>query len=733
MTAARFHAALAGAAWALAAPALSAQTTAPAPPAAPEPIEVTVVGTSVARTAGSAHVIREEKLARSEHDDPHAVLMSVPGVYVRGEDGFGLRPNIGLRGANSDRSKKLALMEDGVPFAPAPYSAPAAYYFPLITRMSSVRVIKGPSAIRYGPQTIGGALDLRTRSIPSSARGAVDAAGGDRGYRKLHAWFGSSDERSGFLVEGVHLGSNGFKELDGGGDTGFMRNEWMLKAEHDPDPEASARHKLTLKLGYSDEISDETYLGLTDADFRRNPDRRYRASRFDRMQWHRTQIALGHTVQFSPNVELSTTVYRNELSRAWRKLNRFRGSTISSVLANPETARNEIFYGVLTGELDAAGGEDTLLIGPNQRDFVAQGVELLAKLRSRSGPLDHRIEYGVRLHHDSVRRLHTESGFLMQGGELVAEAPPAELQSDVTADETARAYALALHASDAIRWNRLTVTPGLRVEVVRGESEDRLNAERGAGVQQVFLPGLGVFYALTEEFGLLAGVHQGFSPAPPGQRVEPELSTNYEAGGRYVRDAARAELIGFFSDYQNLSDVCTFSGGCSDADVDRQFDAGRARIFGLEAFAEYKLEPGNGWIVPASAAYTLTRTEFLSSFDSTDPQWGNVEEGDEMPYVPEHQASLSAGIGQERWLVNAGFTYVSRMREIAGSGEPPSAERTDEQFVVDGSAHYQITKAVRIYCNARNLLDRRSIVARRPYGARPNAPRSVQLGVKIEL
>ena len=107
---------------------------------------------------------------------------------------MGLRPNIGIRGGNPDRSKKLTLMEDGVLFGPAPYSAPAAYYFPLITRMVGVKVIKGPSAIAFGPQTVGGAIDFITRSIPVAPSGGVDLGLGQYGYTKAHAHFGVSNE-----------------------------------------------------------------------------------------------------------------------------------------------------------------------------------------------------------------------------------------------------------------------------------------------------------------------------------------------------------------------------------------------------------------------------------------------------------------------------------------------------------------------------------------------------------
>ena len=303
--------------------------------------DVKVGGTRLAETGGSAHVVKDAQLRRFAYDDPHQVLLSVPGVYVRQEDGVGLRPNIGIRGANSDRSKKITLMEDGVLLGPAPYSAPAAYYFPLIDRMRTVRVMKGPASILFGPQTVGGAIDLITREIPDGRKGTYDFALGQYGFNKQHVTYGASDENAGFFIEGMRLDSSGFKQLDGGGPTGFTRNEWMAKAFYNPDPRAEVQNEFLLKLGYSDEGSDETYLGLTDADLRATPDRRSRASRQDRMDNHRTAINVSHKLRFSPQIDVITTVYRHDFSRVWRKVNGFRGEDIGDVLGdeNP-SARN---------------------------------------------------------------------------------------------------------------------------------------------------------------------------------------------------------------------------------------------------------------------------------------------------------------------------------------------------------------------------------------------------------
>lgn len=704
------------------------EATAGATPPSDDAVEVTVAGTPLSQTAGSAQVIGNHELERKEFDDPHAVLATVPGVQVRGEDGVGLRPNISIRGVNPDRSKKVALLEDGIPFGPAPYSAPAAYYFPLMTRMTGVRVIKGPAAISYGPQTIAGAIDFITRPVPSDSTAGIDLAVGQYGYGKAHGFAGLSTENAGFLIEGVHLRSDGFKELPSGSDTGFYRNEWMWKGVYYPDPTSPYQNELRLKLTYSEELSNETYLGLTDADFRDDALERYGASELDQMRNHRTSVVASHTVHPTRSFAITTDVYRHDYFRIWRKVNGFRGAAIYDVLRSPETPQNAVYHSILAGDLDASGPREALLIGPNEREFVSQGIQTRLRLDGSTGPLSHRAEYGFRIHNDSIARRHSEDAFLYAGGELSPEGSP----TVVTAFNQAATTALAAYATDAIGYRRLTVTPGVRFETMRSTHLDRTTRERTSRMTHVVIPGIGVYQGLHDHFGVLAGVHRGFSPVAPGSDdlTAPEISTNYEAGARYANDKARAEVIGFYDDYRNLTDVCTLSSGCLDANLDRQFDAGRARMYGAEVYGKHDVVAGPV-NVPLTAAYTFTRANFESSFQSEDPIFGSVESGDEVPYVPRHQAHLDVGVENATVGANIGIHYTAAMREQAGSEPLDQVVATDEQFLIDAGAFYQALSALRLYCNVRNVTDARDIVARRPYGARPNAPRWVQVGAKV--
>jgi Fe(3+) dicitrate transport protein len=715
-------------------PAREAPPPASPPPAvpakAPEPVEITVAGSRLNRAPGSAQVINRRQLERFEYDDPHSVLMQVPGVYIRQEDGVGLRPNLGIRGGNPDRSKKLTLMEDGILFGPAPYSAPAAYYFPLTSRMVQIKVIKGPAAVAYGPQTVGGAVDFVTRPIPTLPSGGAELAFGQYGYDKVHAYAGASTEQFGFVFEFLRIHNTGFKRLpDAQADTGATRNDWMAKGSYVLDPRAQHRQELGVKLTYSDERSNETYLGLTDADFRADPYQRYPASALDQMKNHRISVVLSHQLDLPrQHAKLTTNVYRHDYARTWRKLNRFGGAGILNVLRDPSAPANAGLLGVLKGEQDSATGSDSLWVGPNDRTFVSQGVQTQLELSRKTGPLTHSLQAGLRVHYDSIERRHSEDQFLMIDGRLV---PAPESSTLVTTANFQQTHALALHVLDAITWRDLTLTPGARVELIRSDSQNRMTGKKTDANTVAVMPGVGAYYAFTDYLGILAGVYRGFSPPPPGDdAARPEYSVNYEGGARLSSGTKRAEVIAFFNDYSNLTDVCTLSSSCVESQLDSQFSAGKAHIYGVEAYAAYDLKAGPVKL-PFTLAYTLTRSKFRSDFESADPIYGSVQRGDEVPYIPRHQGSVTLGAELDYAGVALAGYHVARMREEASAGSLDDAFATDTQNWLDVSAFVKPFKALSIYGNLRNVTGASSIAGRRPFGARPNAPRWLQVGAKL--
>ena len=134
---------------------------------------------------GSLHLITTKELKRFSYTDPLRTLRTVAGVNITEEDGFGLRPNIGLRGSGTERSSRITIMEDGVLIAPAPYTASSAYYFPSIARMSSVEILKGSSQIAFGPQTASGAINLISTQIPDVETASFSMSHGSVSYTHL--------------------------------------------------------------------------------------------------------------------------------------------------------------------------------------------------------------------------------------------------------------------------------------------------------------------------------------------------------------------------------------------------------------------------------------------------------------------------------------------------------------------------------------------------------------------
>lgn len=684
----------------------------------------------VPTVAGSAHLIDEAQLERFEHDDIHRVLAEVPGVYVRGEDGFGLRPNIGIRGAASERSAKLTLLEDGIPFAPAPYAAPAAYYFPQTTRLVGIEVFKGPAATQHGPHTIGGAINLRTRAVPRDGpAAAIDLAGGQYGSLKGHGWVGVGSDRGGVLVELVQLTSQGFKTLDDGGPTGFDRTEGMVKGRlvvHESD---RATDTLELKLGVSRERSNETYLGLHRDDWEATPYRRYASSALGLMAWERTQAELSWSHRVGRSLSVRTTAYHHALQRSWAKLNRFAdGPDLHDLLAGPDSGLGAVYLAILRGEADSSSDDERLLIGTNDRRFYSGGLQSVARWQlGADEPVGARAEFGVRVHHDAVARLHTEDAYDMRDGVLVSSG----LDTVTNVDLDTTATALAAHTHWDIRMRRLHVEPGLRVEHVRTTYDNPPKDEAQSQARTYVMPGLGVLGNIGEHLDVFAGVHRGFSPVAPGQPADTraEVAVNAEAGARVHRYDLRIDGSLFVSDYGNLTGQCSIAGGCDDEDLDRQYNAGSVLIGGAELAVSDVIPLAPGWTLPLGGSYTWTESAFKSSFDSNFPQFGAVAAGDVLPYVPRHQGSARVGVAHERGTVDLSTELRGGMHDAAA--DPTDEPEVPALFLLHAAASTRITGRLWVYGTVRNVTDQQTIVSWRPVGIRAAAPRQVMIGVKV--
>uniref|UniRef100_UPI0015C692B0 TonB-dependent receptor plug domain-containing protein n=1 Tax=Crenothrix polyspora TaxID=360316 RepID=UPI0015C692B0 len=67
-------------------------------------LEITDTGSTSIAVSGASTVLNKETLFRDHVANVNEALRKAPGVYVRDEEGMGIRPNIGIRGMNPFRS-----------------------------------------------------------------------------------------------------------------------------------------------------------------------------------------------------------------------------------------------------------------------------------------------------------------------------------------------------------------------------------------------------------------------------------------------------------------------------------------------------------------------------------------------------------------------------------------------------------------------------------------------------
>lgn len=698
--------------------------------------QFTILGNSTAvnNIPGSAHQLSEDDLEKFDYTDIMRTLTSIPGVYVLEEDGYGLRANIGMRGTGQNRSEKVTIMEDGVLAAPAPYAAPSAYYFPTAGRMQKVEVLKGTSSAMYGPRTTGGVINMVSRQIPDEElAGQVSVQAGQDGFAKVHGVIGGKGENLSSVFEVFRYQADGYKDINHSDqDTGFVKNDILGKVRYNTDDNATFYQELEFKIKYSDEESDDTYMGLTEADFNSDPYSRYSASQKDNMSNEHLQLQLSHAIELSSRFNLGTTVYHNDFSRNWYKT-----SKVGQMGVDDE-GNSKVIYESLSKGSQLASDYDKGLsnelytqVKANNRDYLSQGVQTVLDADFDS----HQVKFGIRYHKDEMDRYQWVDEYYMDANYNMTLTEAGQPGTDSNRVDSASALALFIH--DEWTVGKFVVNAGLRYEDMTIEREDWGKKDPSRSMVPKFkkneldvvLPSLAMTYHVSDDLVLIGGVQKGFAPPSPGnEEATNEESINYEFGARFGRNAFNAEALLFLSDYENMHGNCTASQNCEDDNIGEQYNAGEVKITGLEFKAGYEVDFGD-ISMPIDLTFTHTQTEFLNSFKSD--FWGDVKAGDEFPYVPENQLQLTLGLAGDAWRTNVLVRYTGEMRSKAGTGD--SAENIDAHTVVDFVASYDVAQNQQVRFSVDNLLDETYMATRMHGSVMVGKPLTVSMGYQYNF
>ena len=689
--------------------------------------------------AGSASVITEEELEVYEYTDIHKILSNVPGVNFRPEEGYGLRPNISIRGTYADRSGKVTLMEDGVLIAPAPYAASSAYYFPTAGRIAGVEVLKGPAAISQGPYTIGGAINLISTPIADESGGLINQELGQDGTSRTHLHYSVVDTQVALLVESHTWDTDGFDSIKGSdADTGFDKDDIVVKLRISSDPSLDGiYHELNIKYQDSDENSDQSYVGLADADFRKDAHSRYGLSAYDNMDNNHETTSFNYVADFG-NLELSATMYDNDFARNWFKVDKIdnnkvygHGNGINNIIAAAnagEATASAILNGTNAEAIE-------IKLKNNNRAYTSEGTDLKLQYTTNNQSLT----IGYRDTEDTEDRFQVYATADWLNGQLgaltVGSDPGYSSNNRLTA-----AKATAFYINEEINYGALTVNLGYRSEDWEISQDRYVDSARSAIATDKGYPkqlsdsdnslmGFGASYDVNDTIQLFLGFHEGFTPTGGG--ADPEEADNLEIGVRYTNDDSYFEAVYFDTDYRNMFGECTASGGATGScEIGDSFNAGEASISGFELVAQTEMVSDSGTKYPLSMVYTSTDASFDNTFDSD--FWGSVTSGMDIPDLPDSQLALQAGFETQTGLRGSATYYA--YGSTCSVASCAAGTSVDSYNVIDASLTKMISDQLDVYMVVENITDETDVVARAPKnGARAQKPRSFTVGVRYRL
>lgn len=645
---------------------------------------------SISKIPGAAVIVSQEQIQQFTPNSTEEILKRVSGVYVKPEEESAIVGNIGMRGISSADYKTL-ILEDGVPVAPGLFVGNGRYYNPRIQRMDSIEVLKGSSALRYGPMNIGGVVNYRTKQPKDGA--LVDLSIGSWDTYKTTVELGGSSPTKDSNVGAI---------LSWAKSDGFMDKSYEMK-------------DAVIKAGTA--IGDNQWVGVKFTHYENDANISYRGQFLGEYQakkqnnpapddWlltERNSFDINHRWDINADTELQTLLYWSEMNRDyWR-------------------------YGVNATASQAAGRWIyTDNVSGFNRAFERIGAETRLIAKNTIFNIPGEAEIGLRVMNEKM-------------DDVTINATRATPRTGTTAKDTKdSAKSVALYAQNRFDISdQLSVTPGVRVERYEQQRDDKQKNETVKTSNTEVMPGLGVTYQFIPAVQLYASVYKAFSPALNGdslsgmkdQKLDAETAVSWELGLRGQQDAVRYELTAFRMDFDNQIIPANSNSDFQSTNGGKTYNQGLEGAVSLEFENGFDVFANLTWI--ANAEFKGDRYNKNGSLKSKD--------GDRVPYTPEWVANLGVGYTYAglRSQLSANYTGSQFTDEL---NTKPIVENTSGLFTgkidayttVDLTTRYTLNDQVEFYGAVKNLEDKRYIASLRQ-GIYVGPERSFEAGVRYRF
>ena len=639
-----------------------------------------------ARVPGAVYSVTLDDIEEIQPRSNEDLLRRVPGIYIKREEDSAVVTNIGVRGLPAADYKTL-MLEDGVPVQFGIFVGNSRYYSPRVQRMEGVEILKGASALRYGPNNIGGVINFLTRTPEPGL--AVRARVGSWNTREAVLDIGARSDAT-----GAYFGMIGTRaSSDGWNDKGWEMTDVMIKA----GGEFGLAHRLGVKFSYYENDANISYRGFFPDAFEAGA--RFNPAPDDIFETERVAFDLNHQWDISHELQLQSVFFWSDTRRDyWRFL--VDGSTVNDV------------------GLTVWNYTDT--VQGNNRSVERYGFDTrLLATHSLLG-INNAAELGLRYFKEEQLDVTLRADRASPRNPLGAP-----LRNRIDSGET-----LGLFAQNRFDISEsLSITAGLRLESYEQRRTDRRVAGEPVDTfsNTEWLPGFGATYQINPAAQIYGSIYQAFAPPLVGSVVgrddvptAAEKSWNIDIGLRGQLGQLRYELAAFQMDFANQVDP-----GISNI---RPPNEGSALIRGGELSIHHDFDSGFG----LSGNLTWIPT---AEFGEDRP--GEALRGNRLPYSPEWAGNLALRYRHDQLRAALLFNYTG---QVFGDGMnrteiDPLAHmggRIPGYYTVDLTGSYDISQQLQVFGGIQNLLDKRYIAGLRQ-GIYAGPERSFDIGMRFQF